>query len=42
LETPGELARCSNGSHLPLADVRIEPIGLWAVYQRYHTENGSM
>ena len=40
-ETPGELAPLLKWlATLPLADVRIEPIGLRAVYQRYHSENG--
>ena len=39
LETPGELAPLLQwlGS-LPLADVRIEPVGLRAVYDRFHGE----
>ena len=40
-ETPGELAPLLKWlATLPLADVRIEPIGLRAVYQRFHAENG--
>jgi ABC-2 type transport system ATP-binding protein len=38
-ETPGELAPLLKWlATLPLADVRIEPIGLRAVYDRYHSE----
>jgi ABC-2 type transport system ATP-binding protein len=42
LETPGELAPLLKwlGS-LPLSDVRIEPVGLRAVYDRFHTERAS-
>jgi len=40
-ETPGELAPLLKWlATLPLADVRIEPIGLRTVYQRFHSENG--
>ncbi|MDX1944619.1 MAG: ABC transporter ATP-binding protein [Pirellulaceae bacterium] len=39
LETPGELAPLLKWlATLPLADVRIEPIGLRSVYDRYHAE----
>jgi len=39
LETPGELAPLLKWlATLPLADVRIEPIGLRSVYQQYHAE----
>jgi beta-exotoxin I transport system ATP-binding protein len=39
LETPGELAPLLKWlATLPLADVRIEPVGLRAIYQRYHAE----
>ena len=38
-ETPGELAPLLKWlATLPLADVRIEPIGLRAVYQRFHSD----
>jgi len=38
-ETPGELAPLLKWlATLPLADVRIEPVGLRAVYRRYHSE----
>jgi ABC-2 type transport system ATP-binding protein len=38
-ETPGELAPLLGWlATLPLADVRIEPIGLRAIYDRFHTE----
>jgi len=38
-ETPGELAPLLGWlATLPLADVRIEPVGLRAVYDRYHRE----
>lgn len=37
LETPGELAPLLGWlATLPLADVRIEPVGLRAVYDRFH------
>ena len=37
LETPGELAPILGWlATLPLADVRIEPVGLRAVYERFH------
>jgi ABC-2 type transport system ATP-binding protein len=40
IETPGELAPLLGWlSTLPLKDVRIEPVGLRAVYQRYHAES---
>jgi ABC-2 type transport system ATP-binding protein len=39
LETPGELAPLLGWlATLPLADVRIEPVGLRAVYDRFHSE----
>jgi ABC-2 type transport system ATP-binding protein len=39
LQTPGELAPLLGWlATLPLADVRIEPVGLRAVYDRYHAE----
>ncbi|MEX2175254.1 MAG: ABC transporter ATP-binding protein [Pirellulaceae bacterium] len=39
LETPGELAPLLGWlATLPLADIRIEPIGLRAVYDRFHAE----
>jgi len=39
LETPGELAPLLGWlATLPLADVRIEPVGLRAVYDRFHAE----
>lgn len=39
LETPGELAPLLKWlATLPLADVRIEPIGLRSVYDRYHSD----
>jgi ABC-2 type transport system ATP-binding protein len=39
IETPGELAPLLGWlSTLPLKDVRIEPVGLRAVYERYHSE----
>ncbi|MCI0358590.1 MAG: ABC transporter ATP-binding protein [Planctomycetaceae bacterium] len=38
-ETPGELAPLLGWlATLPLADVRIEPVGLRAIYDRYHSE----
>jgi ABC-2 type transport system ATP-binding protein len=38
-ETPGELAPVLGWlATLPLADVRIEPIGLRAIYDRFHAE----
>jgi ABC-2 type transport system ATP-binding protein len=38
-ETPGELAPLLGWlATLPLADVRIEPIGLRAIYDRFHAE----
>ena len=41
IETPGELAPLLGWlSTLQLKDVRIEPIGLRAVYDRYHAEPG--
>jgi ABC-2 type transport system ATP-binding protein len=40
-ETPGELAPLLGWlATLPLKDIRIEPIGLRAVYDRFHRENG--
>jgi ABC-2 type transport system ATP-binding protein len=40
-ETPGELAPLLKWlATLPLADVRIEPVGLRAIYDRYHAEHG--
>jgi ABC-2 type transport system ATP-binding protein len=42
-ETPGELAPLLKWlATLPLADVRIEPVGLRAVYQRYHSETAAI
>ena len=39
IETPGELAPLLGWlSTLPLKEVRIEPIGLRAVYDRFHAE----
>ncbi len=41
-ETPGELAPVLGWlATLPLADVRIEPIGLRAIYDRFHAEQPS-
>jgi ABC-2 type transport system ATP-binding protein len=38
LQTPGELAPLLGWlATLPLADIRIEPVGLRAVYDRFHT-----
>ena len=40
-ETPGDLAPLLGWlATLPLQDIRIEPIGLRAVYDRFHRENG--
>jgi ABC-2 type transport system ATP-binding protein len=40
LETPGELAPLLSWlATLPLADLRIEPLGLQATYRRFHAEN---
>lgn len=40
LETPGELAPLLSWlATLPLADLRIEPLGLHTIYRRYHAEN---
>lgn len=40
LETPGELAPLLSWlATLPLADLRIEPLGLQAIYRRFHAEN---
>ena len=37
IETPGELSPILGWlATLPLADVRIEPLGLAAVYEKYH------
>jgi ABC-2 type transport system ATP-binding protein len=42
LEAPGELAPLLKWlATLPLADVRIEPVGLHAIYRRFHAENNS-
>jgi ABC-2 type transport system ATP-binding protein len=42
-ETPGELAPLLKWlATLPLADVRIEPIGLRTVYQRYHSDSAAI
>lgn len=42
IETPGELAPLLGWlSTLPLNDVRIEPVGLRAVYERYHSERST-
>jgi ABC-2 type transport system ATP-binding protein len=42
LETPGELAPLLKWlASLPLSDVRIEPVGLRAVYDRFHAERPS-
>src|SRR5262249_18763687 len=41
-ETPGELAPLLKWlATLPLADVRIEPVGLRSIYQRFHAEPAS-
>jgi ABC-2 type transport system ATP-binding protein len=41
-ETPGELAPLLKWlGTLPLADVRIEPVGLRAIYRRYHGEQSN-
>lgn len=40
IETPGELAPLLGWlSTLPLGDVRIEPIGLRAIYDRFHSDH---
>ena len=40
LEAPGELAPLLQWlATLPLADVRIEPVGLRAIYDRFHADN---
>jgi ABC-2 type transport system ATP-binding protein len=40
LEAPGELAPLLTWlATLPLADMRIEPVGLRSIYQRYHTDH---
>jgi len=40
IETPGQLAPLLGWlAELPLAEVRIEPIGLQAIYDEYHAEN---
>jgi ABC-2 type transport system ATP-binding protein len=40
LETPGELAPLLSWlATLPLADMRIEPVGLRAIYRRFHGES---
>jgi ABC-2 type transport system ATP-binding protein len=42
IETPGELSPLLGWlATLPLAEVHIEPIGLRAVYDRFHSGNGS-
>jgi ABC-2 type transport system ATP-binding protein len=42
LEAPGELAPLLQWlATLPLADVRIEPVGLRAIYDRFHADNSS-
>ncbi len=42
IETPGELSPLLGWlATLPLAEVQIEPIGLRAVYDRFHAGNGS-
>ena len=39
IETPGELAPLLGWlATLPLAEVRVEPVGLQAVYDKYHSE----
>jgi ABC-2 type transport system ATP-binding protein len=41
-QTPGELAPLLKWlATLPLADVRIEPVGLRTIYDRYHMEQSS-
>jgi len=41
LETPGELAPLLHWlATLPLADMRIEPLGLRSIYHRFHSEPG--
>ena len=43
LETPGELAPLLKWlATLPLADMRIEPVGLRAIYRRYHAESTTL
>lgn len=43
IETPGELAPLLQWlSTLPLADMQIEPVGLRAIYQRFHAEQGTL
>jgi ABC-2 type transport system ATP-binding protein len=40
IETPGELAPLLKWlATLPLADVRIEPVGLRSIYERYHADS---
>jgi ABC-2 type transport system ATP-binding protein len=42
LETPGELAPLLKWlATLPLADMRIEPLGLRSIYDRFHAETAS-
>jgi ABC-2 type transport system ATP-binding protein len=41
IDAPGELAPLLGWlSTLPLGEMRVEPIGLEAVYERYHPPNG--
>jgi ABC-2 type transport system ATP-binding protein len=43
LETPGELAPVLKWlATLPLADIRIEPVGLRTIYRRFHPEATTM
>jgi ABC-2 type transport system ATP-binding protein len=42
IETPGELSPLLGWlAELPLAEVQIEPVGLQAVYDRYHASNSA-
>jgi ABC-2 type transport system ATP-binding protein len=43
LETSGELAPLLHWlATLPLAEIRIEPLGLRTIYDRFHSNNGQL
>ncbi len=43
IDAPGELAPLLGWlATLPLGEIRVEPIGLEAVYERYHQPNGDV
>ena len=40
IDAPGEFAALGLAGHAPLAEVRVEPIGLQSVYDQFHDPYG--